>query len=69
MFLQCLAERLSFGWGKSYGHVLMWICVRLAFAIIRATNLCLHGLCVRWRSATSIDNGPGLSAVSQAYCN
>jgi len=41
MFLQHLAERLSSGWGKSYGHVLMWIRVHLAFAVIRATNLCL----------------------------
>jgi len=38
MFLQCLAERLSSGWGKSYGHVLMWIHVRLAFAVIRASQ-------------------------------
>jgi len=34
-------ERLSSGWGKSYGHVIMWICVHLAFAVIRATNLFL----------------------------
>jgi len=25
MFLQLLAERLSSGWGKNYGHVFMWI--------------------------------------------
>jgi len=25
MFLQHLAKRLSCGWGKGYGHVLMWI--------------------------------------------
>jgi len=48
MFLQRLAERLSSGWGKSYGHVLMSIRVRLAFAVIQATNLCLQGSHVHW---------------------
>jgi len=43
MLLQHLAERLSCGWSKSYGHVLMWIRVHLAFAVIRANNLCLRG--------------------------
>ena len=69
MFLQRLAERLSVGWDRSYGHVLMWIPVHLAFAVIRATNLCLRGSRVRWRSTTSIDDGAGLPEVSLAYCN
>ena len=69
MFLQRLAERLSVGWSRSYGHVLMLIRVCLAFAVIRATNLCLHRSHVCWRSATSIDNGVGLPEVSLAYCN
>ena len=64
MFLQHLADRLSSGWGKNYGHVFMWIRVRLAFAVIRATNLCFHGSHVRWRSGTSIDDGAGLPNVS-----
>jgi len=64
MFLQCLAERLSYGWSKSYSHVLMWIRVRLAFAVIRATNLCLQGSHLCWRSGTSIDDGAGLPNVS-----
>jgi len=63
MFLQCLAERLSYGWGKSYGHVLMWIHVHLTFAVIRETNLCLQGSRVHWRSGTSIDDGAGLPNV------
>jgi len=41
VFLQHLAKRLSSGWGKNYGHVLMWIRMHLAFAVIRVTNLCL----------------------------
>jgi len=64
MFLQHLAERLSCGWGKSNGHVLMWIHVCSAFAVIRATNLCLRGSCVHWRSGTSIDDAAGLSNVT-----
>jgi len=64
MFLQCLAERLSCGWSKSYSRVLMWIRGYLAFAVIRATNLCLQGSCVHWQSGTSIDNGAGLLNVS-----
>ena len=66
MFLQRLADRLSRAWGKSYGHVLMWIKVRLGFAVVRATNLCFHGLRVRWRSGTGIDDGAGLPYVSLA---
>ena len=34
MFLQCLADCLSSAWGKSYGHTLMWIKVRLALAVV-----------------------------------
>jgi len=67
MFLQCLAERLSSGWGKSYGHVLMLIRACLAFAVIRATYLCLRGSRVCWRSGTSIDDGAGLSNVTLVH--
>ena len=69
MFLQRLDERLSVGWGRSYDHMLMWIRVRLAFAVIRATNLCICRSRVRWHSATSIDDGASLPEVSLAYCN
>ena len=62
MFLQQLADRLSSGWDK--GHVLMWIKVCLAFAVIRATNLCFIGSCVCWQSGTSFDDGAGLPNVS-----
>ena len=66
MFLQRLAYRLSSTWSKSYGHVLMWIKVRLAFAVVRATNLCFRGSHVRWRSGTGVDDGAGLPYVSLA---
>jgi len=38
--------------------------VHLAFAVIQATNLCLQGSRVHWRSGTSIDDGAGLPNVS-----
>ena len=66
MFFQRLADRLCSAWGKSYGHVLMWIKVRLAFAVVRVTNLCFCGSRVHWRSGTGIDDGAGLPYVSLA---
>ena len=66
MFLQHLADRRSSAWGKSYGHVLMWIKVHLAFAVVRATNLCFRVSRVRWRSGTGIDDESGLPYVSLA---
>ena len=33
------------------------------FAIVRATDLCLRGLRVRWRSGTDIDDGAGIPVV------
>ena len=32
----------------------------MAFAILRATNLCLRGSRKKWRSVTDMDNGAGL---------
>ena len=48
---------------KSYGEILGWIKARLSFAVIRATDLCLRGSRVRWRSGTGIDDGAGLPTV------
>ena len=63
LFLHCLAEKLSARWEKSYGEILGWIKARLSFAVIRATDLCLRGSRVRWRSGTGIDDGAGLPTV------
>ena len=63
LFLRRLAEKLSSRWEESYGGVLGWIKARLSFAVIRATDLCLTGSRVRWRSGTGIDDGAGLPAV------
>ena len=45
MLLQCLDEKLSWGWGKGDGLVYSWINFKLSFAIICATDLFLH-LCL-----------------------
>ena len=52
----------------NYGHVLMWIHVHLAFAVIRAINLCLRGSGVRcWQNHTNIDDGADLPNVLLNY--
>ena len=38
----------------------------MCFAVIKATNLCLQGSRVCWRSGTGIDDGAGLPAVMPA---
>ena len=63
LFLWCLAEKLSVRWERGYGEILEWIKARLSFAVIRATDLCLRGSCVQWRSDTGIDDGAGLPDV------
>ena len=67
LFLRRLAEKLSAGWEKSYGEVLGWIKARLSFAVIRATDLCLRGSRVKWRSGTGIDDGAGLPIVMPVH--
>ena len=54
---------LSSGWIKSYGHVLIWIRVHLAFAIIWTISLCFCISSMCWQSKTSIDDGAGLLNV------
>ena len=66
LLLQRLADHLSSAWGKSYGYMLMWIKVHLAFSVVRATNLCFCGSRVLWQSGTGIDDGAGLPYVSLA---
>ena len=34
----------------SHSEVMGWVRARMAFAILRATNLCLRGSRVKWRS-------------------
>ena len=63
-FLKRVAERLSFIWNKPYSIVMGWVKVRLQFAILRATNLCLRGSRIKWRSITVWNDGCGMPALS-----
>ena len=53
----------------SYGEVLGWIKARLSFAIVKATDLCLRGSHVCWRSSTGIDDGAGLCCYASITLN
>ena len=48
-FLRRLAFSLSSRWERSFADVIFWIRARLAFAILRATVLCVRGSRSRWR--------------------
>ena len=69
LFLHCLAERLSSRWDKRFGKVFGWNKAQLSFAMIRATDLCLRGSCVSWRSGTGIDGEAGFPVVKFVYCD
>ena len=49
-FIKRLASGLAVGWDKNYNNVLGWVRVRLGFALVRATVLCLRGSRSSWRS-------------------
>jgi len=55
----CFSKRLVSGlsscWDRSYFEVLCWICTRLAFAILRATGLCLRETHLEWRCPAYLD--------------
>ena len=60
-----LSEHICLKWGKSYGEVMGWLWASLTFAIIRATNLCLRGSRVKWRSALDMVDGIGLPSIQE----
>ena len=45
---------------KSHSEVMGWVHARMVFAILHATNLCLHGSRVKWRSGHGMDDGSRL---------
>ena len=57
------ADRLSTKWGKPYGKVMGWVRTRLSFAILRATNRCVRGSRVMWRTGIGMEDGAGLAAA------
>ena len=49
-FLKHLGRSLSMTWECHYGKVIRWLQARLAFAFVRATNVCVRGSRTKWRS-------------------
>ena len=49
-FLKHLGRSLSSTWKRHYGEVIRWLQARLAFALVRATNVCIRGSRTKWRS-------------------
>ena len=48
-FLKHLGSSLSMTWECHYGEVIRWLQTRLAFALVRATNVCVRGSRTKWR--------------------
>ena len=49
MFLNYLGDSIADMWKKSHSEVMGWVRAKMSFAILRATNLCLHGSRIEWR--------------------
>ena len=41
---------ISSTWERHYGEVIRWLRVRLAFALVWATNVCVRGSRTKWHS-------------------
>ena len=50
MFLKQLANRLFDTWDRSFSDILRWIRLKLAFSLLCAVAVCLHGSRTKWRS-------------------
>ena len=50
IFLRRLADRLASKCDKPYSIITNWVKLRLNFAILRASNLCIRGTRCKWRS-------------------
>ena len=53
-FVKVVAERLSDRWDRPQGVVRGWLRARIAFAILRAASMCIHGARKRWRSSEEL---------------
>ena len=62
-FLKRMAANLAHKWEKAYSQTCGYVRARLAFAIIRATSLCLRGSRVKWRSELGMDDGAPLYSI------
>ena len=62
-FIKKLATGLSSKWERNYSEVLWWIRTRLAFAILRATRLCVRGSHSKWR-CLGLEDGAGINDLT-----
>ncbi|KAF6205303.1 hypothetical protein GE061_019473 [Apolygus lucorum] len=53
-FVKMLAERLSDKWSRPQGAIREWLRARIAFAVLRATSMCIRGSRKRWRTAEEL---------------
>ena len=59
--MKLLATKIALKWENPLSEVTLWVRATLAFAILRATNLCIRGSRVKWRSVVHMDDGAGTS--------
>ena len=59
MFLNRLGDSIADMWKKSHSEleVMGWVRAKMSFAILRATNLCLHGSRRKWRRTLMMELG------------
>ena len=55
--LKRFADKLSQKWKKPYSQIMGWVRATMSFSIVRATNLCLRGSRVKWRSGVGMEDG------------
>ena len=61
--LRRLADALVWKWEKRYSWAIDWVRAYMSVSVIRATNFCLRGSRMKWRSAqhgTGFEDGGGL---------
>ena len=58
IFLKHLSDALSLKWERPYSTTLCWVKIKLSFALVRATGLCIRGSRTKWRG---LNNEDGLS--------
>jgi len=54
-FVKRLSDFLATKWESPYGVVIGWVWVRLSFAILQTTLLCVCSSCTKWRSLGIVD--------------
>ena len=58
-----MADKLAMKWGKSYSEMMGWMRSRMLFTVLRATNHCVRGSRIKWRSGFGMEDGAGLAMV------